>query len=65
MWWEDQACFINICTYLLFISRDKSHGGRGLVMLQKQRDKREGGEGVRERGRRAGSLVERIRNGDW
>lgn len=26
--------------YLLFKSKDKSHGGRGLVMLQKQQDKR-------------------------
>lgn len=25
--------------YLLFKSKDKSHGGRGLVMLQKQQDK--------------------------
>ena len=26
--------------YLLLKSKDKSHGGRGLVMLQKQQDKR-------------------------
>ena len=37
MWWEDQPCFINICTYCICYlnPRMKSRGGRGLVMLQK------------------------------
>lgn len=41
-WWEDEPCFINICTYSIWYSnpRIKAMVERGLVMLQKQQDKR-------------------------
>lgn len=42
MWWEAQSCFINICTYCICYlnAGTKAVVEGGLVMLQKQQDKR-------------------------